>query len=73
LAAKSVQRRQQAGLLMVVVVALRPRRLGQRRVLLVPRCARIVWAQLALDGVGAVAERFVGRLMPLCSAAMNIR
>ncbi len=54
------QRGQQPRQRVVVVVALRPHGLRQRRVLLVPRARVVVRLQLPLDGVGArVAERLV--------------
>ena len=54
------QRRQQPGQRVVVVVALRPHRLRQRRVLLEPGSCVIVWLELAFHRVGAgVAERLV--------------
>src|SRR5262249_48086465 len=52
-----VQRGEQSGLLVVVVVALRPGRLRQRRILFVPGARVLVGPQLAHDRVGAaVAE-----------------
>ena len=54
------QRRQQPGLGVVVVVALRPHGLRQRRILLVPRAGIVVGLELALHRVrAAVAERLV--------------
>src|SRR5262249_13000967 len=53
-----VERDEEARLLVVVVVPLRPSRLGQRRILLVPGACRLVGRQRSLEGVGAaVAER----------------
>ena len=59
-AGEIMQRGQHAGLLVVVVVALRPFRLGQRRILLEPGARVLVGPQRALFGVrAAVAERLV--------------
>ncbi len=57
---KVLQRGEQAGLLVVVVVALRPGHHRQRRVRLVPGALVFLRLENALDGVGAVvAEGFV--------------
>src|ERR1019366_301307 len=59
-AGEVVERGEHAGLFVIVVVALRPLRLGERRILLVPRACVLIGAQGALFGVGAgVAERFI--------------
>ena len=74
-AGEVVQRREQPGLLVVVVVALRPDRFRQRRILLVPRARVLAGLQRSAPPCRAPPLPKVShsRLMPLCSAAMNIR